>query len=147
MARFPQTVNGLRIPGEMLNLLETGRWPAGYRIDTSVVAKGYDSQSLRSIDLDLLPSAEKMAAETEGLAAFANATSARVFLGSVTDEQLRLPWVDIEKVLCIATGADFGDDLWLLLDYRDDMQDPCVVANEFSDEDDISWLLVSSSFC
>jgi hypothetical protein len=41
-----------------------------------------------------------------------------------------LPWLDTEKCLPFG-GGYYGDDLWLVLDYRLSEDEPRVVANEF----------------
>jgi hypothetical protein len=37
----------------------------------------------------------------------------------------------VDQVLVIGGGADYGDDTWVVLDYRSDPTNPRVVANEW----------------
>jgi hypothetical protein len=42
-----------------------------------------------------------------------------------------LPWLDLNHATVIGGGADYGDDLWLILDTRYDTEDPRVLYNMF----------------
>ena len=55
----------------------------------------------------------------------------KVLYGSPYGTVPDLPYVDAANALCIGGGADYGDDTWVLLDFRAYSSDPRVICNEW----------------
>ena len=66
-------------------------------------------------------------------------------IGSNESELVKLPRLDVEKCLVFGGGADIGDDFWLTLDLRTDMNDPRVVGNHYHRKS-CEWFEVTETF-
>lgn len=56
-------------------------------------------------------------------------TSWHLCEGSSTGSLTRMPWLDLARATVIGGGADYGDDLLLVLDLRTSLENPAVVFN------------------
>ena len=148
MYPIPKAVGDLPLPESMMFLVESIRWPAGLRLSTAPLLTNAPYKFLDEVDLCLYESATRMQAELDTLRELFVAESYRVCDGATSQEQESLPWIDITRSVCIGGGADYGDDLWLLLDYRNGAREgktePRVVVNDLRDE--WYWREVSPSF-
>ena len=60
----------------------------------------------------------------------------RVQRGSLQNEPVELPWLDVEQAIFIGQPLEPGVDVWLLLDYRDNPADPRVIVNVMQPDPD-----------
>lgn len=122
------------IPESILQQLSDDRIP-GVFLNTSLGTKYWDSDNRIKIELYRGEKAELTKYYHEQLLGFASnnqkAADFRVKCGSKVTAPIKLPWLDIEQAICIGGGADYGDDLWLMIDFRSDQNDPRVLANIF----------------
>jgi len=129
----------LEIPSVVLETMRRGVWPRG-RVRGALLQMA--APFIADTDLELVQTPEEM---REGGSGIADLQSLRQFADSVgLGEQFRvkrgsggagpveLPWLDVEQALVIGGGADYGDDTWVVLDYRANRTDPRVVVNAWS---------------
>jgi hypothetical protein len=129
-------VNGLVLPAVLISAMKSPRWPTG-RVRTGPLPG--TAPFLATFDLEMIPPVELLIddniASTATLCRFADrprlAESHRLRRGGKAEQAVELPWLDVEKAVVFGGGADYGDDLWLVLDYRTIADDPRVVANEY----------------
>jgi hypothetical protein len=108
------SVNGLALPAQFIELVNTGRW------------QHPGDQALRDLmpwfedPLDFLTGINRMRRENAALSQFADdpwsAQLFRVTRGSVADGPVRLPWLDVERAVLIAVNRRPGDDVAVALD-------------------------------
>jgi hypothetical protein len=131
---LPDRTSGHPIPSIMIDLIKQKKWPVG-RISTSSIARQDSCKFLGKLDLEFLRSEDGMKADLDTLKEFAeHEQTSKTYglrIGSQSDAPIELPWLDVEKAVCIGGGADYGDDVWLLLDYRTNGSEPRLIANEF----------------
>lgn len=129
----------LEIPSLLLDAMRDGVWPKG-RIRGALSTLPQPSAGLLAdMDLVLLQTRDDLelgaseAASIQSLHEFADSAELsekfKVKRGSVVTRPVELPWLDVEQALLIGGGADYGDDTWLVLDYRTGPTDPRVVVN------------------
>ncbi len=126
----------MELPTLLGSLIDQRRWPRF--LDGSGVAphlrdKGINIELLQANEL-YNGDASKIA-DLDTLQLFADNEKAshmyRVRRPSADGANIELPWLDVEKAAVIGGGADYGDDVWLVLDYRSGATDPRVLVNEF----------------
>jgi hypothetical protein len=147
-----EPLEGQAIPSHLRNLYgETiTQWPIG-RIGTRSLDNQSNCRFLKKIDLELIRSDEEIDADQRTLREFAENERSRTMFklapGSVSGQKINLPWLDVEKALCIGGGADFGDDVWLVLDFSGGSDNPRVLANEWvhGETTECFWREVASS--
>jgi hypothetical protein len=126
-----------RLPEVLTHAFEHARWPNGV-----ISARRFTTVphlAAAGVDIELTATIAKIAqdnADISGLEQFARhqdkwKVSWKLVYGSDSERPPQLPWLDLEKAVAIGGGADYGDDTWILLDYRTDVTDPRVVCNEF----------------
>jgi hypothetical protein len=138
-ALIVDVVNGIVLPAVLISAMKSPQWPTG-RVHTGFLLG--TAPFLAAMDLELIQSVESLIdndiASTATLCTFADnprlAESHRLRRGSKAEQAVELPWLDVEKAVVFGGGADYGDDLWLVLDFRAHVDDPRVVANEFLKE-------------
>lgn len=129
----------LEIPSLLLDAMRDGAWPAG-RICGAVGSLPQPSSGMfADTDLVLLQTRADLergaseAADIQSLRQFADSAELsekfKVKRGSAVTGPVELPWLDVEQALLIGGGADYGDDTWLVLDFRTGPTDPRVVVN------------------
>ena len=126
-------------PEALIRANAEGDWPFGRRLSGSLLA-GSASLMLK-LDFELLSINEicenerSEVADMETLRTFAKkpqlARMFRLYSSFNPEGTSDLPWLDVEKALVIGGGADYGDDMWIVLDARLDPIAPRVVLNEF----------------
>jgi hypothetical protein len=124
-------VNGLPLPPQFLQLLESGRW------------RHPGEQSLRRLipflrePVDFLTSIEAIRQTSTAFADLAryprDAEVYHIARGSKSAEPIRLPWLDVELAVFAAVNRFPGDDLGIVLDYRTGKTSPRVVANDWDE--------------
>ncbi len=133
---FPHAPSVHHIPELLEVLSRNGKWPIG-RIDTSKISCYAECRFLSQLDIQLLQSQQERELITSTLMSIAdhdffdNQVNYRTLRGSAAEECVELPFLDVECAVCFGGGADIGDDLWLVMDYRTSSVDPRVVANEY----------------
>lgn len=152
---FPRHVRNLRSPDLLIELVTSNRWPADLRLDTSSLVAESGLSFLDHVDVTVFGNTQILEKEDAGLVKFAeydmdkniypDFPAANVAFGSKSLTPVKLPLLDVEKAFAFGTGADWGDDLYLCLDYRTDPDDPRVVCNEKTDDGDV-WHLLSPTF-
>ena len=139
------SVNGLVLPGQLVELMNTGGW------------QHPGDQALRDLmpwfedPLLFLTSINWMRRETPSLSQFADdppsAQLFRVTRGSTAESPVDLPWLDVERAVLIAVNRQPGDDVAMALDYRSDPTDPRIVASDFwTNPKQCSWRMVAPTF-
>jgi hypothetical protein len=136
-----QTISGLPVPTLLAAAMASGQWPTG-RVPPARLRS--DSPFLDGMHFEFAQSVPELfdnkIASTRQLLGLADSSQAaaemRLGRSNACSRPLDLPWLDVEKVIVIGGGADYGDDLWVALDYRTDAGDPRVVANEYVRVDD-----------
>jgi hypothetical protein len=130
--RSGSALRNIKLPHSMRAAFESGSWPAG-RVNTRGL--GGTAPFLEGILLEFVQSMEEIESGYGGVWGPVWPSVARGWerdhlgrgsFGQVPD----LPWLDTEKCLPLG-GGYYGDDLWLVLDYRPSEDEPRVVANEF----------------
>lgn len=141
---------GHQLPKSMVEAFCDGSWPkgriSGERFAAAPFLKGFRLELESSLDLirlDKSPIATlgSLVSHCEIDAGLFNLDGDvkpahdraiyKVFLGSPHGTVPDLPYVDAANALCIGGGADYGDDTWVLLDFRTDSSDPRVICNEW----------------
>lgn len=131
-----KVVYGITLPEIFLAAIKSQHWPRGRVRSSPFVAAapfltGMDLEFVQSVDALL----ENEIADTKTLLTFADdprlAERSKLRRGSVGGQPIALPWLDVDKAIVFGGGADYGDDLWLVLDFRSDPNDPRVIANEY----------------
>ena len=139
-------MNKLSIPPLLSELITAGRWkqPSDKTITTVIpflrepVDFFMDIEQMQRVSLQYLP----IFLDPPNLADVFH-----VYRGSNTPAK-DLPWLDVEKSLLIAGNRISGDDVAIILDYRTDLYDPRVVANDWWTENNTKclWTEVESKF-
>ena len=135
-------VNGMPMPGLMVALIRDRRW----------VHPG-DAQLRRLIPflvdpVDFLTTPEQMAATSIARLADDPHSSAIYHLvhGSRLAEAVELPWLDVERSFFVAVNRRSGDDVGIALDFRTNVVDPRVVANDWGTGQCCLWREVAPTF-
>src|SRR5512138_1251167 len=130
------------VPPLLVELIDTGRW------------KQPPDAIIKSVipflqePMDFLPTVDAMRQESTGLLADSPEMSElfHEYRGSKVPER-ELPWLDVDKALFIAVNRLFGADLGIVLDYRTSLEDPRVVASDWSSRGNINhWREVERRF-
>jgi hypothetical protein len=122
-------INALPIPSLLVDLLEQRRWRnPGENVIRQL------APFLRE-PVDFLTTVEAITRESSGFLADEPgiANFFHVARGSKSTEPIRLPWLDVDLALFIAVNRYGGDDLAIALDYRPNVEDPRIVANDWQD--------------
>lgn len=129
------------IPKSALELKRRGQWPQG-RIPMRLLIA---TPPLSECDFELLPFSQildqdrSQCPDLNTLLEFADnsrlATLHRLYRGVNNNGPSDLPWLDVDRITVIGGGADYGDDVWLVLDYRRSANEPLAVVNEWRRED------------
>lgn len=88
-------------------------------------------------DLELAPTMDEIGADNSSIATLSTLrridpqtrASWHLCEGSPTGSLNRTPWLDLSRATVIGGGADYGDDLFLVLDLRTSLEDPAVLFN------------------
>ena len=106
-----------------------GRWPSGWINTTGLVET---APFLRHARLEFIQSLTDIESGSGGpwgpvrpLGSWERDHLGRGSLSAVPD----LPWLDVEQCLPFG-GGYYGDDLWLVLDYRPGLDHPRIVVND-----------------
>ena len=130
----------------LVDLIRREQWPKG-RISTAPLTTV--APFMANFDLTFHHTADQMAGDLGALVKFCSdarmSDELKLRRGGKHPEAIELPWLDVERALCIGGGADYGDELWLVLDYRANPDEPRVVANIFQGGR-CDWREVTSSF-
>jgi hypothetical protein len=138
------------LPPKMREAFGSGRWPNRLIQSTGLWER---SPFLKGVCFEFVQSLAEIQSGTGGIWGpicpdlTATWDSSRLGRGSVRPVPA-LPWLDIEQCLPFG-GGWWGDDLWLVLDYRDDADSPRIVANEFVREQaglGLVWREIAPSF-
>jgi len=139
-------MNQVELPPLLIELLNAGRWkqPSDDTIKTVIpflrepVDFLLDTEQMHQVSLRYLP----LFLDPPNLA-----EAFHVYRGSNTPVR-DLPWLDVEKSLLIAGNRISGDDVAIVLDYRTDLNDPRVVANDWWTENNTKclWIEVEKKF-
>jgi hypothetical protein len=132
-------IEGLEVPGLLLDAMRDGLLPSG-RIRGAVQALPQPSAGhFAETDLELIRTPDELQpggspiADTASLRKMADSTELaekyKVKRGSAEASPVELPWLDVEQALVIGGGASYGDDTWVVLDYRTGANDPRVAMN------------------
>jgi hypothetical protein len=135
-------VNGLLMPELLVALIRDGHWvhPGDARL-REVIPFLVDP-------VDFLNTPEAMTFESSGHLADDPLFSA-VFhsvRGSRVVEPVELPWLDADRSFFVAVNRWGGDDVGIALDYRTDVLDPRVVANDWGSGRGCLWREVAPTF-
>lgn len=139
-----------KIPKFLLDAMADPRWPHG-RISGSRFQQM--APGLAGIDFELISTPEQLIqnglADTKTLIRFEESAKTREFLalaaGTKCAHKVELPTLDVEQILVIGGGADWGDDFWMALDFRSGRSNPQVVCNQFANGS-CQWLVIARSF-
>ena len=136
-----ETVRGLPVPPRLTQLLTDKLWQhPGDDVILRVIPFMADP-------LVFPDSLDRMAAESRlGIADLGSGDPLRIHRGSGISGVSDLPWLDIERAFFIAYNKFPGDDVAVALDYRWNVDDPCVVASEYTDADGYNWRRVAETF-
>ena len=140
--RPERTLAELPIPPVLLSRIRKGSWP---RIIRNRKLRQL-SQFVTDEEFELFVTVDEILDENQ-------IASLDIFYDLVEDERTAKRWslamgsreggrvdldtLDLEQTLVIGGGADYGDDKWLVLDYRTDQQDPRVVFNWYQHQDGV----------
>jgi hypothetical protein len=124
---------GLPLPQSLLEFIAAGRWPKGHFPVANLNLGPAEPPGWKGMEIDLhsdTGAPPPHEADIGTLIGFAQAprlaTLLKLTRGSEND-QAQLPWLDLDKAVCIGLGAHPGDDTWVVLDERTDP--PRVLAN------------------
>lgn len=132
----------LPIPPILLSRIQQGRWPRSLsnRMLRQLSSYITDEEFELFITVDEMRG-ENDIASLELLYDFAEderrAKRWKLALGSEIGGKVDRDWLDLERALVIGGGANYGDDKWLVLDYRMNQQDPRVIFNWYQHQDGI----------
>jgi hypothetical protein len=137
------SVNGLTLPKLLLDLMEQGKWKhPGDPVIQTVIPFLKDP-------VVFLSSSQHIAFESQGfLADDPQNAFFREYRGAPGIDK-PLPWLDVDRALFVAVNRNIGDDVGIALDYRSDVDDPRVVASDWSFNGlhgVCNWREVSSTF-
>lgn len=128
-----------KIPILLQALIETGRWQhPGDDVLRRAVPKLSDLVDFRG----WMP--RTVAAEIESSFTQENWETFKLYRNG--QPQRKLPWLNADKAIFIAVNRIPGDDVAIVLDYRDCVDDPSVVASCWPDNKYHEWFLVAESF-
>lgn len=141
-----------QLPTAVREALDSGSWPLKV-IPGSIFSPVHPVWS--SINIELLKDSGEILiggsknADLETLIEFAGdvrlSEQMRLLRGSENHEKNDLPWLDVEQALVIGGGADYGDDLWLVMDYRRNALSPRVIFNVYDERGRASWMVLTES--
>ena len=143
---------GHELPRTLVEAFRNGTWPVG-RLPGRRLS-GAPFRRDEKLDIELEPSIDRIRLDDSRIATLGSlvahyGTDAgffelnkdgalihpnaiyKVLYGSPRGQVPDLPYLDTAKAICIGGGADYGDDVWVLLDYRTDANNPRVIANEW----------------
>lgn len=138
------------VPLVLRQAFENGQWPRG-RLNGSRFPAVW---SRFHCDLELTPALADIEAGTSGIADIGslprhfNGSAWHFYQSSLAQPRQPFPWIDLSMATCIGGGADYGDDLLLLLDWRIESEDPPVVWNLLSGDTPwgrADWILAAPS--
>ncbi len=152
MAEILTSRFGHQLPKSLVEAISDGSWPKG-RISGKRFADA-PFLKLKRIDLELESSIDRIRLDNSPIATLGTLVSYfgidaglfnpdndanpahdraiyRVLYGSPCGRVPDLPYLDTANALCIGGGADYGDDTWVLLDFRANSSDPRVICNEW----------------
>jgi hypothetical protein len=72
-----------------------------------------------------------------------------LYRGTIDQQGGDLPLLDVEKAVVIGGGADYGDDTWIVLDYRPNLKSPRVLASQWqagTTGPHLQWVELAPSF-
>lgn len=124
------------LPHALVNAAALGTWPSG-SLPGALFARVAPFAAQMRFDLLTLEQvrghSRSKIADTRTLVEFsahpASASTHRLYAGRNANGPMDLPWLDVEKATVIGGGADFGDDTWIALDYRQTPEAPRVVIS------------------
>jgi hypothetical protein len=134
-------VNRLPLPPLLVELMRTGRWqhPGDEAIKRAVPF--FDAE------VDLL-SIDEMRRESRGK--LADSPKLSTFFREVrhhaAPEPNELPWRDVDRSVLIAVNRIAGEDIAIALDYRTNMEDPRVIATDWTQRGGCFWREVAPTF-
>jgi hypothetical protein len=155
IAQLPEILTskfGHELPKPLVEADRNGTWPQG-RIPGPRFS-GAPFLKEKKIDVELESSIDRIRLDDSPIATLGTLVSAygidaglfnldkdnalvhpnaiyKVLFGSTRGQVPDLPYLDTAEAICIGGGADYGDDTWLLLDYRTDANDPRVIGNHW----------------
>lgn len=132
----------LELPRSLSRLLEEGRWQTPEKPIQRRVWPCIESW------VEFLPNQDAIRGEPLHVLAdhMNTAQNFKVYRGS-RDEKQPLPWVDVEKLLVLATGRDGTTDLAVALDYRGNDCEPVVVVTDWKTQPGVcNWVKSHESF-
>lgn len=135
----------MQLPSLLVELLGQGRWchPGEERLKQLI-------PFLRE-PVVFLATIESMQSASNGLSSLADdkriATAFHIGRGSKEIKPICLPWLDVELAVLISVNRFPGDDLGIVLDYRESIDDPRVLASDWqSANNGIVWREVAMGF-
>jgi hypothetical protein len=151
----------MKLPPLLVALMEQGRWPN--RVISSSMQRMFpvfQHPYLDEVSIEFYTSAQTILDNNHWqLQGFFddidkprpdNVAYYRVKRGSNQIESVKLPWLDVEKVIFIGQPLLSGDDVWIFLDYRTDADDPRVIVNVAQSDPDTPrahfWRELAPSF-
>jgi len=127
------------IPDALIRADASRDWPFGRRLSGSLLAR--TAKFMVEIDFELLSiseivgDADSDVAGLDALHTFVKkprlARMFRLYSAFNPEGPSDLPWLDVDKALVIGGGADYGDDVWVVLDARVNPISPRLVLNHF----------------
>lgn len=141
---------GHQLPESVIEAICDGSWPKGRISGKRFAAVPF----LKGVDLELESSIDRIRLDNSPIATLGTLVSLfgidagiysldndakpahdraiyKVLYGSPSGRVPDLPYLDTANALCIGGGADYGDDTWVLLDFRANSSDPRVICNEW----------------
>jgi hypothetical protein len=135
-------VDGLPIPPLLMDLIQSGRWrqPSDAKVREII-------PFLMEPVVFLESPKGASSVSVSALAIYPHTGVLRIARGSISPEADSLPWLDFEKALWLAINRYPGDDLGIVLDYRESIDDPRVLASDWQcDKTATVWREVATGF-
>jgi hypothetical protein len=137
------------LPSALRNAFARSTWPLGRLSGEKFPA----IWKYGKCDLELAPTLEAITADTSHIAGRCTLqnfspdrrTKWHIYERSASEEAKALPWIDIKSATVVGGGADYGDDLWLVLDLRTSQEDPAVIFNVYTapNGSQVEWSLAA----